>query len=167
MNSYQFEDLISDYLENSLPISKRKEFETFLKNEIGAKEKVDQIRRNMNILHSLNQVAVSEKFNDDLMKKIKTNSSKGKYQFLRNGYLLGLKPLNASVFFGLIILSLLLSHELYNEIFINSEKKSNFPSKDIVKNENLSTPEINQIDSLRIKNSKKDKFSNKIRLVND
>ena len=44
MNSYQFEDLISDYLENSLSISKRKKFEIFLKNEIGAKEKVDQIK---------------------------------------------------------------------------------------------------------------------------
>ena len=67
MNSYQFEDLISDYLENSLSISKRKQFETYLNNEIGAKEKVDQIKQNMIILGSLNQVTVSKEFNDDLM----------------------------------------------------------------------------------------------------
>ena len=42
-----------------------------MKNEIGAKEKVDQIKKNMIILGSLNQVIVSEQFNDDLMKKIK------------------------------------------------------------------------------------------------
>lgn len=167
MNSYQFEDLISDYLENSLSISKRKEFEAFLKNEIGAKEKVDQIKKNMIILGSLNQVTVSKKFNDDLKMKIKKRSSKGKYHFFRNGYLLGLKPFNAFVFLGLIILSLFLSQELYNEIFTNSDKNFDFPSKNIAKNENLSKPELNHVDSLEIKNNKKDKFSKKIRLVND
>jgi hypothetical protein len=168
MNSYQFEDLISDYLENTLSISKRKKFETFLKNEIGAKEKVAQVKQNMIILGSLNQVTVSEKFNDDLMIKIKTDSSKGKYLFSsKNGYLLGLRPFKASVFLGLIILSLFLTQELYNEIFTNYDKSSSSLSKDIVKNENLSEPELNQIDSLKIKENKKDKFSKNIRLVND
>ena len=168
MNSYQFEDLISDYLENKLSISKRKKFETFLKNEIGAKEKVDQIKKNMIILGSLNQVIVSEQFNDDLMKKIKSGSSKDKYPFLsKSGYLLGLKPFDASIFLGLIILSLFLSRELYNEIFTNSDKNSSLSSKHIVKNENLSKTELNQIDSSKIKDNKKDKFSKSIRLVND
>ena len=83
MNSYQFEDLISDYLENTLSISKRKKFEIFLKSEIGAKEKVDQIKKNMDTLGSLNRVAVSDQFNDTLMIKIKTGSSKSKYPFLK------------------------------------------------------------------------------------
>ena len=30
MNRYQFEDLISEYIENELSLSKRKEFETYL-----------------------------------------------------------------------------------------------------------------------------------------
>ena len=100
MNSYQFEDLISDYLENTLSISKRKKFEIFLKNEIGAKEKVDQIKKNMDTLGSLNRVAVSDQFNDNLMTKIKTDSSKSKYPFSsKNRYLLGLKPFGSFVFF--------------------------------------------------------------------
>ena len=33
MNRYQFEDLISEYIENELSFSKRKEFESFLKDE--------------------------------------------------------------------------------------------------------------------------------------
>ena len=167
MNSYQFEDLISDYLENSLSISKRKEFETFLKNEIGAKEKVDQIKQNMIILGSLNQVTVRKQFNHDLMTKIKKDSSKGKFPFFRKGFILGLKPFDASIFLGLIIFSLFLSQELYNEIFTNTDKNSSRLSRDIVKSENLYKPELNQIDSLKIKNNKKDKFSKKIRLVND
>lgn len=168
MNSYQFEDLISDYLENSLSISKRKKFEIFLKNEIGAKEKVDQIRKNMVILGSLNRVTVSDQFNDNLMKKIKTDSSKGKYPLpSRNRNFLGLKPFNSFVFLGLIILSLFLSNELYNEIFPKSDLKSSLPSEDIVNSKSLVKPEIDHIDSLKIKNAKKDKFSKKIRLVND
>ena len=168
MNSYQFEDLISDYLENSLSISKRKKFEIFLKNEIGAKEKVDQIKKNMDTLGSLNQVTVSDKFNDNLMTKIKIDSSKTKYPFSsRNRYLLGLKPFNSVVFLGLIILSLFLSNELYNEIFPKSDLKSSISSKDIVKDENLTKSALDHIDSLKLKNDKKDKFSKKIRLVND
>jgi len=168
MNSYQFEDLISDYLENSLSISKRKKFEIFLKNEIGAKEKVDQIKKNMVILGSLNQVTVSNQFNDNLMTKIKTDSSKSKYPFSsKNRYLLGLKPFDSFVFFGLIILSLFLSNELYNEIFPKSDLKSSPSSKNIVEDKNLTKSELDQIDSLKIKNDRKDKFSKKIRLVND
>ena len=168
MNSYQFEDLISDYLENSLSISKRKKFEIFLKNEIGAKEKVDQIKKNMDTLGSLNQVTVSDQFNDNLMTKIKTDSSKSKYPFFsKNRYLLGLKPFNSVVFLGLIILSLFLSNELYNEISPKSDLKSSLSSKDIVKDENLTKSELDHIDSLKIKNDRKDKFSKKIRLVND
>ena len=168
MNSYQFEDLISDYLENSLSISKRKKFEIFLKNEIGAKEKVDQIRKNMVILGSLNQVTVSDQFNDNLMKKIKTDSSKGKYPLSsRNRNFLGLKPFNSFVFLGLIILSLVLSNELYNEIFPKSDLKSSLSSKDILKDKDLIKPEPGDIDSLKIQNDRKDKFSKKIRLVND
>lgn len=168
MNSYQFEDLISDYLENSLSISKRKKFEIFLKNEIGAKEKVDQIKKNMVILGSLNQVTVSDKFNDNLMTKIKTDSLKNKYPYSsKNRYLLGLKPFNSFVFLGLIILSLFLSNELYNEIFSKSDLKSNLSSKDVVKDKNLTKPELDHTDSLKINNDRKDKFSKKIRLVND
>jgi hypothetical protein len=168
MNSYQFEDLISDYLENSLSISKRKKFETFLKNEIGAKEKVNQIKRNMVILGSLNQVNVNKRFNDDLMKKIKLNSSKNKYLFLKeNRYLLGLKPFDSFVLLGLIILSLFFSKELYNETFPKSDLKSSVLSKDIVKNEKLTKSALDHIDSLKVKNDEKDKFSKKIRLVND
>jgi len=168
MNSYQFEDLISDYLENSLSISKRKKFEIFLKNEIGAREKVDQIRKNMVILGSLNQVTVSDQFNDNLMKKIKTDASKVKYPFYsRNRKFLGLKPFNSFVFLGLIILSLVLSNELYNEIFLKSDLKSSLSSKDILKDKNLIKPDSDHIDSLKIKNDRKDKFSKKIRLVND
>ena len=168
MNSYQFEDLISDYLENSLSISKRKKFEIFLKTEIGAKEKVDQIKKNMVILGSLNQVTVSDQFNDNLMEKIKKDSLKGKYPFpSRNRNFLGLKPFNSFVFLGLIILSLFLSNELYKEIFPKSDLKSSLSSKDILKDKNLIKPDSDDIDSLKIKNDRKDKFSKKIRLVND
>ena len=37
----------------------------------------------------------------------------------------------------------------------------------LTKNKNLTKPELDNIDSLKIKNDRKDKFSKKIRLVND
>ena len=47
MNRYQFEDLISDYLENSLSLTKRKEFELYLSKNPGAADLVNQVRNNM------------------------------------------------------------------------------------------------------------------------
>ena len=36
MNRYEFENLISDYLEGSLPFNKQKEFEDYLKEDTDA-----------------------------------------------------------------------------------------------------------------------------------
>ena len=38
MNRYQFEDLISDYIENKLPIAKRKKLEAFMEANPEAKD---------------------------------------------------------------------------------------------------------------------------------
>ena len=43
MTRYEFEDLISDYLENELSFSKRKEFENYLENDPHAKSLVKSI----------------------------------------------------------------------------------------------------------------------------
>ena len=40
MNRYQFEDLISSYIENDLPIRKRKEFEDYIQNNAEAKSRL-------------------------------------------------------------------------------------------------------------------------------
>ena len=50
MNQYQFEDLISEYVENKLTLSKRKEIEEYLKENPKAVIKVNQVRENILVL---------------------------------------------------------------------------------------------------------------------
>ena len=52
MNRYQFEDLISDYIENKLTLSKRKDIETYLKNNPRANQKVNEILENIRLFKS-------------------------------------------------------------------------------------------------------------------
>ena len=47
MDRYQFEDAISAYLDNELPLSERKAFEEFMNTNPDAKNLVDSIRTNM------------------------------------------------------------------------------------------------------------------------
>ncbi len=44
MDRYQFEGYISDYIENTLSIAKRKEFELFLEEHPESKEQVEAVR---------------------------------------------------------------------------------------------------------------------------
>ena len=48
MNRYQFEDLISDYLENKLSIPKRKEFEDFLDLNSECRVIVESVKYTLN-----------------------------------------------------------------------------------------------------------------------
>ena len=47
MNQYQFEDLISDYVENKLTFSKRKDIEKYLKENPKDALKVNEVRENI------------------------------------------------------------------------------------------------------------------------
>ena len=174
MNRYQFEDLISEYIENELSLSKRKEFELYLDKEPNARDKVDQIQNNIALFGALDKVNVSKKFNDNLMKKIKLGTKKNIFSyFYRQGLLFGFKPINATILMGLVIIFFFLGQELINEtispeskdIKSFSDSQINIESDIINKDENYS--DQIQKDSLKDLNEKKSSFSNKIHLVND
>ena len=78
MNRYEFEDLISDYLENELSFSKRKEFENYLKNNPQAKSLFKSIKFYKQKISLLPKLKASETFTDELLKKIKTKSISSK-----------------------------------------------------------------------------------------
>ncbi|MED5426316.1 MAG: zf-HC2 domain-containing protein, partial [Candidatus Neomarinimicrobiota bacterium] len=63
MNRYQFEDLISEYIENELSLSKRKEFEAYLEENPDAKGLVESIQTNMAQMKTIPEVRVSPDFN--------------------------------------------------------------------------------------------------------
>ena len=73
MNRYQFEDLISEYIENELSLSKRKEFEAYLEENPEARSLVDSVRYTMDTMRSLPKVKASPKFNERLMTRIKSD----------------------------------------------------------------------------------------------
>ena len=71
MERYEFEDLISDYLENSLSLKKRKDFELYLSENPGSAELVDQMKNTIMQMKSVERVTTSVDFMDRLMNKIK------------------------------------------------------------------------------------------------
>ena len=76
MNRYQFEDLISEYVENELSLSKRKEFEAYLEEKPDAMELVESVRANMAQMKIIPRMKVSADFNDRLLAKIQTDHAR-------------------------------------------------------------------------------------------
>jgi anti-sigma factor RsiW len=70
MNRYQFEDLISDYIENKLPIAKRKKLEAFMEANPEAKDQLESIRSLMKSMKRLPEVKTSDEFTEKLMKQV-------------------------------------------------------------------------------------------------
>ena len=70
MNRYQFEDLISDYIENKLPIAKRKKLEAFMEANPESKDQLESIRSLMKSMKKLPEVKTSDGFTAKLMKRV-------------------------------------------------------------------------------------------------
>ena len=70
MERYKFEDLISDYIENKLPVAKRKEVEAFMEDNPEAKVQMESIRSLMNSMKNLSEIKTSDNFMENLMKNV-------------------------------------------------------------------------------------------------
>ena len=70
MNRYQFEDLISSYVENEITLSKRKEFEMYMKDNPDSVELVSAIKDNIKKLNQFPRIKVKSSFNNTLNSKI-------------------------------------------------------------------------------------------------
>ena len=178
MNSYQFEDLISEYIDNKITLSKRKEFENYMKDNPDSEKLVSQIKSNISKLNQIPRIKVKSSFNDILKSKIddiNSNPKLGKH----NNLIFGFSPLNASFLSGLFIAFIIITFQLINPNFdyqqtsesklVNNGLSNNLttsrnPNKVIDSDladveEDTSKSEINKPD-------RKD-LSNKIQLVND
>ena len=87
MNRYEFEDLISDYLEGKMTFKKIKEFESFLESNEESKTLVNNVRNSITDLNRLDKVVASTSFNEKLLSKLKNkkpiniNDDKSLYGF--------------------------------------------------------------------------------------
>ena len=178
MNRYQFEDLISDYLENSLSMTKRKEFELYLSKNPGAADLVNQVRNNMLEIKSVKQVKTSADFMDRLMNIIQASKSDTRKFIPEQSTLFGFTPLYASIMTGLALALVFVGFQLFNPdfpvttsalntvaeekpaVFLNQVPSAQIPTAD------LTAAEKDSLDKGKMKKSDKD-YSGKIRFVKD
>ena len=109
MNRYEFENLISDYLEGELSFSKRKEFESYLEENEDAKSLFFRVKITLNDMKNAEKISTSENFNSKLLSKIKD-----KAPLIQNdrSSIFGLSPLYASIFSSLCLAVILISYSL-------------------------------------------------------
>ena len=173
MNRYEFENLISDYLDGSMPFKKREEFEEYIKNNPEANSLVEDVKKTIFDMNNLHKVKVNEGFNKKLFLRVK----KERLVTSSNNTILGFTPFYASILSCLCIAFFVVSYQLLNlSSGFNTNSKSNQFIADseqsiqpITKNLNLGNNYLvdSDIDTLNDKKEKeKPNNSNKIKFVN-
>jgi len=173
MNRYEFENLISDYLDGSIPFKKRKEFEDYMKEDKDAEALVSNIKTTISEMNNSQKVKVADNFNEKLLSRVKNEGIVNK----PNNTILGFTPFYASILSCLCVAFFVVASQLINvsqdsssEIKTNqytAELEQNNPSYS--KNVDLEKKLIvdSNIDSLQDKKEiEKPNNSNKIKFVN-
>jgi anti-sigma factor RsiW len=112
MDRYQFEDLISDYLENQLPLPKRKAFEQYQATHPEARELVESVRRVMVSLRQLPPAKTSPDFMAKLQRRIDRERTRPVYQHRSRRTILGFTPLYAGLSVTFLIALIYIGLEL-------------------------------------------------------
>jgi len=174
MNRYEFESLISEYLDGSMPFKKRKEFEEYIKDDADAESLLENIKNTISDMNNLRKIKVADGFNKKLLYRVKKEGlASGP-----NNTILGFTPFYASILSCLCIAFFVVISQLLNlpQRFSSSdlqsnqyltESEENFSpySKNIDTDKNLVVE--SKIDTLDEKKEKeKPNNSNKIKFVN-
>ena len=138
MNRYEFENLISDYLEGELSFSKSKEFESYLKKNEEAKLLFFSIKNTFNDMKNAKKISTTENFNSKLLSKIK---DKAAYIPNERSNIFGLSPLYASIFSSLCLAVIFISYSLISPKPVsNSDLEYSLVPTD--KSQKLAQPQI-------------------------
>ena len=174
MNRYEFESLISDYLDGSMPFKKRKEFEDYMKNDAPAKSLLENVKNTISEMNNLHKIKVADGFNDKLLSRVKKEGlASGP-----NNTIFGFTPFYASMLSCLCVAFFVVFYQLLNlpQGFSGSnsqlnqyltESEKNIPpySKNIDLDKNLMVE--SKTDTLEYtKEKEKPDNSNKIKFVN-
>ena len=113
MDRYQFEGYISDYIENALSISKRKEFEQYLTDHPEAQEEVDAVKGAIDSLKSLPKVSTSPEFMNNLESRIAQHPDVLPIeQKTKRPLIFGFTPLTATMMSLVVLAIVFVSYEL-------------------------------------------------------
>ena len=144
MDYNKFEDRISDWIENSMDIKERREFEKFLKDNPQYQSKIDSVRDAIISMNNTPSLKVSENFDKNLNSKIKaldkTNkASTGIFGFSRQNF--------AYLTFSLMCIFMLSAYLLQpsNSAYLVADEDILIEE---VESEDQTTPEIKDVDIL-------------------
>ena len=116
MDRYQFEDLISAYIENTLTIPQKKEFEQHLKTNPQLAQTVESVRQVMSALKASPQVKTSSDFMLRLQRRIARERSKPVQSTPSRSpgdfRIFGFKPAHAGLMVALVVAVLFVGSEL-------------------------------------------------------
>jgi hypothetical protein len=144
MDYNKFEDRISDWIENSMDIKERREFEKFLKDNLQYQSKIDSVRDAIISMNNTPSLKVSENFDKNLNSKIKaldkTNkASTGIFGFSRQNF--------AYLTFSVMCIFMLSAYLLQpsNSAYLVADEDISIEE---VESEDQTTPEIKDVDIL-------------------
>ena len=178
MNRHQFEDLISSYIENEITLSKRKQFERYMKDNPNSVELVSAIKNNIKKLNQVPRIKVKSSFNDNLKSKIDDLNSNPKIG-KANDLIFGFSPLNASFLSGLCIAFIVITFLLINPNFTYQKTSQSKIANNGLSNNLTTSRSPNKVidsdlanveeDTSKSEMNEKDRkdLTNKIQLVND
>lgn len=129
MNRYEFESLISDYIEGELSFNKREEFEAYIEEDISAKTLLNDVKKTLNEMKNIKGVATSDDFNSKLLLKVKD-----KAPIIENNKnsIFGFTPFYASIFSSLCIAIFILGYTFLpnsSDILSNTNYSNNLNQK--------------------------------------
>ena len=144
MDYNKFEDRISDWIENSMDIKERKEFEKFLTENPEYQKKVDSVRKTINIMKDAPSLKTSESFDKKLQNRINAlnknkNVSSGIMGFSRQNFVY----LTLSVLCIFILSAYLIQPSQSNYFIVDEES---------VTQENISEKEDTEIKDVELLN---------------
>ena len=144
MDYNKFEDRISDWIENSMDIKERNEFEKFLKDNPQYQTKIDSVRTAIAAMNNAPTLKVSENFEKNLNNKINAlnksdKSTSGIFGFSRQNFVY----LTLSVMCIFILSAYLLQPTDSAYLVVDEDT-----SIEEVNSEDQTTPEIKDIDIL-------------------
>ena len=111
MNRYEFENLISEYLDGSISFNKQKEFEQYMEQDHDAKYLVNNIRNTISDMNELKELKVSDDFNNKLISRVKTERLVSRPE---KNTLFGFTPFYASVLSCLSVALFVIASQLFN-----------------------------------------------------
>ena len=173
MNRYEFESLISDYIEGELSFNKREDFESYMEEDISAKTLLNNVKKTLNEMKNIKGVVTSDDFNSKLLIKVKDETPiLGK----NKNNIFGFTPFYASIFSSLCIAIFILGYTFIphsNDMLSNTSYSNNLNQKiqdaPVVKKYNSDADLASDASADSVKKNDKDYKigkNNKIKFVN-